>query len=513
MTHALAQVQNFYKATLAAAIAGAATTGNFHVSVLPSVSSGYLVISSANSSKREIMYFSAVGTDGSGPYVTVSDVGDRGLGGTTAQGHTAGETVRMNITAQHQADLIAAMLLKADLAGPTFTGHVTVPTPTNPTDAATLQFVIDTVAGGTVAISYDQQNFVGVAGETLAPRDFVYFKTSDQSWWKADDDVVASIIGVKTGFVVAASTAGVAVTVITSGKVAGFSGLTPGAKYYASATAGGISTSAGANSAFIGWATSASEILANGTPGIYSPTAKQKDFLDGTVGMIVAHAGSATPTGFLPCDGAAVSRATYAALFTAISTAYGVGDGSTTFNVPNLKGATLVGAGQKVKTFTFLDANVNVGTDVITVPTNQYLYTGLAVVLSNAGGTPPAGLAAGTYYVIRLSATTIKLASSIQKANEGTAVNITAAAGGGTNTLTLTLTTRAVGDEGGKETDTAVGVHSHGTNAVTSPNSGGGGGSSSAPANTAVINAAGESDATLTTNMQPFVVSNFFIKT
>jgi phage-related tail fiber protein len=44
------------------------------------------------------------------------------------------------------------------------------------------------------------------------------------------------------------------------------------------------------------------------------------------------------PTGWLKANGAAVSRTTYAALFTAIGTTFGVGDGSTTFNVPDLRG-------------------------------------------------------------------------------------------------------------------------------------------------------------------------------
>jgi microcystin-dependent protein len=49
------------------------------------------------------------------------------------------------------------------------------------------------------------------------------------------------------------------------------------------------------------------------------------------------------PTSWLLCDGTAVSRTTYAALFAVISTTYGTGDGSTTFNVPNLKGKVPVG--------------------------------------------------------------------------------------------------------------------------------------------------------------------------
>jgi len=55
-------------------------------------------------------------------------------------------------------------------------------------------------------------------------------------------------------------------------------------------------------------------------------------------GMIQAFAGSSAPTGWLKCNGAAVSRTTYSALFAQISTTYGSGDGSTTFNVPDLRG-------------------------------------------------------------------------------------------------------------------------------------------------------------------------------
>ncbi len=51
------------------------------------------------------------------------------------------------------------------------------------------------------------------------------------------------------------------------------------------------------------------------------------------------------PTGYLACDGSAVSRTTYAALFAAIGTVWGVGDGSTTFNVPNMCGRAMVGVG------------------------------------------------------------------------------------------------------------------------------------------------------------------------
>ncbi|HRY30420.1 MAG TPA: tail fiber protein [Elusimicrobiota bacterium] len=61
------------------------------------------------------------------------------------------------------------------------------------------------------------------------------------------------------------------------------------------------------------------------------------------VGSIVAYAGNAAPAGWRLCDGAAVSRTTYATLFTAIGTSYGGGDGSTTFNLPDLRGRVAVG--------------------------------------------------------------------------------------------------------------------------------------------------------------------------
>src|SRR5688500_3675360 len=53
-------------------------------------------------------------------------------------------------------------------------------------------------------------------------------------------------------------------------------------------------------------------------------------------GSVVPYAGTTEPTNWLFCYGQAVSRTTYAALFTAISTTYGAGDGSTTFNLPDL---------------------------------------------------------------------------------------------------------------------------------------------------------------------------------
>lgn len=55
-------------------------------------------------------------------------------------------------------------------------------------------------------------------------------------------------------------------------------------------------------------------------------------------GLIFPYAAGTAPSGYLICDGAAYSRSTYAALFAVIGTVYGAGNGTTTFNVPDLRG-------------------------------------------------------------------------------------------------------------------------------------------------------------------------------
>jgi len=58
---------------------------------------------------------------------------------------------------------------------------------------------------------------------------------------------------------------------------------------------------------------------------------------------IVPWSSSSVPTGFLECNGAAVSRSTYSALFAIISTTYGAGDGASTFNLPDLQDNVAMG--------------------------------------------------------------------------------------------------------------------------------------------------------------------------
>jgi len=62
-------------------------------------------------------------------------------------------------------------------------------------------------------------------------------------------------------------------------------------------------------------------------------------------GVIQMFGGSVIPSGWLSCDGSAVSRSTYSALFSAIGTTFGAGNGSTTFNIPDMRGRMGMGTG------------------------------------------------------------------------------------------------------------------------------------------------------------------------
>ena len=79
---------------------------------------------------------------------------------------------------------------------------------------------------------------------------------------------------------------------------------------------------------------------------VYNPQTKEVNYKLYSLtppGVISQYAGGSAPNGYLLCDGSAVSRTTYAQLFSAIGVLYGNGDGVNTFNVPNLKGRVAVG--------------------------------------------------------------------------------------------------------------------------------------------------------------------------
>jgi microcystin-dependent protein len=109
-------------------------------------------------------------------------------------------------------------------------------------------------------------------------------------------------------------------------------------------------------------------------------------------GAIQATARSSPPSGWLLCDGAAVSRTTFAALFAAIGSAFGAGDGSTTFNVPDLRGRVPVGVDGSAGRLAANDGLAQVGGEEMHTLTSAELAShnhpdNISVL--NSGVTPP----------------------------------------------------------------------------------------------------------------------------
>ena len=75
-------------------------------------------------------------------------------------------------------------------------------------------------------------------------------------------------------------------------------------------------------------------IILDGTNGIETPAINAGNI----VGEVAFFGMTTPPAGWLKANGAAISRTTYSALFAAIGTTYGAGDGSTTFDLPDLRG-------------------------------------------------------------------------------------------------------------------------------------------------------------------------------
>ena len=124
-------------------------------------------------------------------------------------------------------------------------------------------------------------------------------------------------------------------------------------------------------------------VLANGVP---------------TGGLVMWSTGTA-PSGFLLCNGAAVSRSTYAALFAVVGTTFGSGDGSTTFNVPNYTnrmpyGTTVGATGGSADAVVV--SHTHTATSVVTDPGHTHTYQGSNYQPNNAAGSIPDWIGAST---------------------------------------------------------------------------------------------------------------------
>ena len=90
-------------------------------------------------------------------------------------------------------------------------------------------------------------------------------------------------------------------------------------------------------------AVTGTEIHTNAVTAAHLPDGYGTDL----IGVIISYPKDTLPTGFLACDGSAVSRSTYSGLFAVVGTTYGTGDGSSTFNVPDLRATFLRGSGDQ----------------------------------------------------------------------------------------------------------------------------------------------------------------------
>lgn len=300
-------------------------------------------------------------------------------------------------------------------------------TPSSSTEFATKAYV-DSIVAGTV--NYDRQTVSGTAGENVTAGQIVYFKTSDQKWWKTDADAAATAQGVKIGIAQGNILANASGTFLIGGLDSNQTGLSAGSIYFLSGTAASLATTPGTFRRFVGVAVSTTSIFFDpensgvedvesygadaGSNDTYVVTVPRTigayragmvirfkagtrntgactinvnsvgaasikkevnlDPSDGDIeaggiytlvhdgtnfqilnpkgavptGAVMMWIGATAPAGWLLCDASAVSRTTYATLYAVVGDTYGNGNGSSTFNVPDMRGRVPVGVGTGV---------------------------------------------------------------------------------------------------------------------------------------------------------------------
>jgi len=213
-------------------------------------------------------------------------------------------------------------------------------------------------------------------------------------------------------------------------------------------------------------------------------------------GTIVQWPGATAPANWLICDGAAISRTEYASLFAAIGVQYGAGNGTTTFNLPNLKGRVAVGFDASQSEFDVLGEVGGAKTHTLTtseIPSHTHTFSGT----TGDGGSHT---------------------HTISVTGGAHTHNLPMGASGAPNSVNDTPLRSSGGPDGnfrtgfessGSNYGSSTGTHTHSASASTNGNHNHSY-SGTTSSSSATINATGGGSAH--NNLQPYIVLNYMIK-
>lgn len=173
------------------------------------------------------------------------------------------------------------------------------------------------------------------------------------------------------------------------------------------------------------------------------------------VGQIITTASTTPPTGYLYCNGATVSRSAYAALFTAIGTKFGSGDGSTTFHLPDFRGRFLrghndgTGRDPNAASRTAMNSGGNSGDNVGSIQDDATAKNGLTATSTDSGHTH-------TGYTNALSGTGLNAGGGTISLSSGNTTTNNVTTYSGTANITTTI---GAGDSETRPLNAAVAYH------------------------------------------------------